>query len=269
MTKRNSKNSFKMTFKRWGTLAPQAHYREDDFYKYHDSPVKMGIYAFPDRFAWYPGVGGPSICNGRKYYVRDENGKKIMMTSKEYCALETRERHGRDIIVSPKYLRGIDMDNLYHVGDDDDEKPGPIVIWINRLRTFNYGGNIWHHLEFTNNWHHWVKTDDGVKELIKWAYICKESSEDLERELNEIITAAKGKENYYDSQDTHVKIKRLVKPEEIIRRSGSWILTDMRTYKRALENQIKINLNTGNAATKLGGAEFDLYEYEIKQPDEE
>lgn len=237
MTKRNSKNSFKMTFKRWGTLAPQAHYREDDFYKYHDSPVKMGIYAFPDRFAWYPGVGGPSICNGRKYYVRDENGKKIMMTSKEYCALETRERHGRDIIVSPKYLRGIDMDNLYHVGDDDDddEKPGPIVIWINRLRTFNYGGNIWHHLEFTNNWHHWVKTDDGVKELIKWAYICKESSEDLERELNEIITAAKGKENYYDSQDTHVKIKRLVKPEEIIRRSGSWILTDMRTYKRALE----------------------------------
>ena len=79
MTKRNSKNSFKMTFKRWGTLAPQAHYRGDDFYKYHDSPVKMGIYAFPDRFAWYPGVGGPSICNGRKYYVRDENGKKIMI----------------------------------------------------------------------------------------------------------------------------------------------------------------------------------------------
>ena len=237
MTKRNSKNSFKMTFKRWGTLAPQAHYREDDFYKYHDSPVKMGIYAFPDRFAWYPGVGGPSICNGRKYYVRDENGKKIMMTSKEYCALETRERHGRDIIVSPKYLRGIDMDNLYHVGDDDDddEKPSPIVIWINRLRTFNYGGNIWHHLEFTNNWHHWVKTDDGVKELIKATYRWYESGEDLERELNEIITAAKGKENYYDRQDTHVKIKRLVKPEEIIRRSGSWILTDMRTYKRALE----------------------------------
>lgn len=223
-----------MTFKRWGTLAPQAHYREDDFYKYHDSPVKMGIYAFPDRFAWYPGVGGPSICNGRKYYVRDENGKKVMMTYKEYCDLETRERHGRDIIVSPKYLRGIDYDNLYLAGDDG-KKPGPVVIWINRLRTFNYGGNIWHHLEFTNNWHHWVKTDDGVKELIKWAYICKESGEDLERELNEIITAAKGKENYYDRQDTHVKIKRLVKPEEIIRRSGSWILTDMRTYKRALE----------------------------------
>ena len=234
MTKRNSKNSFKMTFKRWGTLAPQAHYREDDFYKYHDSPVKTGIYAFPDRFAWYPGVGGPSICNGREYYVRDENGKKVMMTYKEYCDIETRERHGRDIIVSPKYMRGIDMDNLYLAGDDG-KKPGPVVIWINRLRTFNYGGNIWHHLEFTNNWYHWVKTDDGVKELIKWAYIMKESSEDLERELNEIITAAKGKENYYDRQDTHAKIKRLVKPEEIIRRSGSWILTDMRTYKRALE----------------------------------
>ena len=31
------------------------------------------------------------------------------------------------------------------------------------------------------------------------------------------------------------KIKRLVKTEDIIRRSGSWILTDMRTYKKALE----------------------------------
>lgn len=238
MTKRNSKNSFKMTFKRWGTLAPQAHYRGDDFYKYHDSPVKMGIYAFPDRFAWYPGVGGPSICNGRKYYVRDENGKKIMMTSKEYCALETRERHGRDIIVSPKYLRGIDMDNLYHVGDDDDEKPGPIVIWINRLRTFNYGGNIWHHLEFTNNWYCWLRTDDGIKEAMQWAYHSKEFDEDydLDGALNSIMTGHFGEEYGFAFSDIHEKkYKRLVKTEDIIRRSGSWILTDMRTYKRALE----------------------------------
>ena len=76
MTKRNSKNSFKMTFKRWGTLAPQAHYREDDFYKYHDSPVKMGIYAFPDRFAWYPEYlqWQKVLCQGRK---RKENHDDI------------------------------------------------------------------------------------------------------------------------------------------------------------------------------------------------
>ena len=68
--KRNTKNSFKMTFKRWGTLAPQEHHREHDFYEYNDTPVKMGIFAFPEKLASHDGVSGPCVSNGRKPYVK-------------------------------------------------------------------------------------------------------------------------------------------------------------------------------------------------------
>ena len=193
-----------MTFKRWGTLAPQEHHRKHDFNTYHGAPMKMGIYAFPEKFANYDDVSAPCLSNGTLYYLRDENGKKVMMTYEEYCALETKERNGRHLVVSPKYLRGIDIDYICLGGDN--EKPSAITTWSDRLRTFSYGGNIWHHLEFTNNWLHWIRTDDGIKETMLSDY------SNLDR-----------------------KVKRLVKTEDIIRRSGSWILTDMRTYKKALE----------------------------------
>ena len=35
MNKRNQKNSYKMKFKRWGTLAPQEHNRHQDFFYNH------------------------------------------------------------------------------------------------------------------------------------------------------------------------------------------------------------------------------------------
>jgi hypothetical protein len=149
-------------------------------------------------------------------------------------------------------LRGNYIDNLHlqceycHCDDNenyeeayaawlDDEKRYPIIKETERLRTFSYGGNIWHHLEFTNNWDHWIRTDDGIKETLQHAYEKKEIYEDydLEGALNRIIAGQYG-EIYYDYEADR-KIKRLVKPEDIIRRSGSWILTDMRTYKKALE----------------------------------
>ena len=234
MSKNNQKNSNKMTFKRWGTLVPQEHHREYDFYTYHDAPVKMGIYAFPKKFASYDDVNAPCLSNGTLYYLRDENGNKVMMTYEEYCALETKKRNGRHLIVSPNYLRGIDIDCVCLGGDN--EKPSAITTWTDRPRTFNYGGNIWHHLEFTNNWHHWIKTDDGIKELIQEAYDRKENDEnyDLEGALNSIITGCYGKE-YGLGYALDKKVKRLVKKDDIIRRSGSWILTDMRTYKKALK----------------------------------
>ena len=89
----------------------------------------------------------------------------------------------------------------------------PIMKETNRLGTFSYGGNIWHHLEFTNNWYYWKRTDDGIKESMLYGDV-------------------------YDKLDR--KVKRLVKTEDIIRRSGSWILTDMRTYKKALEKTVNV-----------------------------
>ena len=235
MSKRKPKKSTKMIFKRWGTLAPQEHYRENDFYAYHDTPVTMGIFAFPEKFASRRDVSGPCLSNGREYYIRDENGKKVMMTYEEYCALETKEKYGRHLIVSPKYLRGIDIDHVCLGGDHGE--PSAITTWTDRLRTFSYGGNIWHHLEFTNNWNHWIRTDDGIKEAMQRAYFKKEIDEnyDLEGALNNIISGNYVEEYSYDESGHYIKNKRLVNPEEIICRSGSWILTNMRTYKRALE----------------------------------
>ena len=37
-----------------------------------------------------------------------------------------------------------------------------------------------------------------------------------------------------------MKFKRLVRPEDVIRRSGSWILTDMRVYEQALNKATHI-----------------------------
>ena len=193
--------------------------------------MKMGIFAFPEKFASRWDIGAACFSNGRSYYLRDENGKKVMMTYEEYCALETKEKYGRHLVVSPKYLRGIDIDKIC-LGEEG------ITTWTDRLRTFSYGGNIWHHLEFTNNWYHWLRTDDGIKEEIQWAYYKKEVDEDfdLDGALNSIMTGHFGQEYGYAYSDIYdKKCKRLVKTEDIIRRNGSWILTDMRTYKKALE----------------------------------
>ena len=59
-----------MTFKRWGTLVPQEHHREHDFYEYHDTPVKMGIFAFPEKFASYDDVSAPCLSNGTMQFAR-------------------------------------------------------------------------------------------------------------------------------------------------------------------------------------------------------
>ena len=222
-----------MKFKRWGTLAPQEHNRNQDFFSYHDAPVKMGIFAFPEKFASRNDISGSCFSNGRLHYLRDENGKKVVMTYEEYCALETKEKNGRLLVVSPKYLRGIDIDKIC-LGKEDEG----ITTWTDRLRTFSYGGNIWHHLEFTNNWYHWIRTDDGKKEAMQWAYERKEFEEDfgLEGALNSIMTGHFGEEYGFDFSDIlEKKYTRLVKTEDIICRSGSWILTNMRTYKKALE----------------------------------
>lgn len=40
--------------------------------------------------------------------------------------------------------------------------------------------------------------------------------------------------------EPEMKFKRLVKPEDIISRSGSWILTSMRTYEKALKKAMHI-----------------------------
>ena len=80
--------------------------------------VFTGIYAFPEKFASYKDVSGQCLSNGRKQYVKDENGKKVMMSKKEFHALEKTQRtrgpwDDYSVIVSPKYLCGMYTEDLY------------------------------------------------------------------------------------------------------------------------------------------------------------
>lgn len=68
-----------------------------------------------------------------------------------------------------------DYDNEYEV-----EKP----------RTFNHKGNIWHHLEFSNPFDYWYRTPDGIKKTIRIVLerieIYEYGDLDLEKALNYI-----------------------------------------------------------------------------------
>ena len=280
-----------MKFKRWGTLVPQKHFRENDFCDLYDAPVELGIYAFPAKYAsWDNAYGFGCISNGRYEYVKDKDGKRVMMTQKELDAIVTKERGQRGvenykIVVAPDYLRGMYYESLFlkkserdapydhnnrnkkenkevfeynenegleEVGDDnedegleEDDKPYPLMKCVGKLRTFNYEGNIWHHLEFTNAYEYWRRSPDGVKKDKQYILEHKNEFKDWKKA--------------YESAEEfpEMKFKRLVRPEYIIRRSGSWILTDMRTYQKALEKAMHIAKYDMLAVCKKSGD----YEY--------
>ena len=101
-----------MKFKRWGSLAPQKHtFDETDF---HCAPVKNGIYAFPVGYADMDYVYGYAcIRNGRYKYVKDKDGKKVMMSQNEWDAIKNKMRDSHHSIVAfPDFLRGMDYHSL-------------------------------------------------------------------------------------------------------------------------------------------------------------
>ena len=110
--------------------------------------------------------------------------------------------------------------------DKEDEKGEkyPLMKENNHPRIFNYEGNIWHHLETTEAYEHWRRSPDGTK--------CFEGPPDSE-----------------------MKFKCLVKPEEIICKSGSWILTSMRTYEKALKKAMHIAKFNAFLKSKKDGVE--------------
>lgn len=276
-----------MKFKRWGTLAPQKHFHKNDFFDYHEAPVELGIYAFPEKYAsWDDAFGYQCISNGRIEYVKDKNGKKVMMTQWEFDSIETKQRKkGRweeyNVVVSPDFLRGmyteflflkknerdapyvwnkkmIEEDIVSEVDDtsNEDEKSYPLMRKVNKLKTFNFEGNVWHHLETSNPYDYWCKTLDGMKSTIQ--FILDNINNYKGFDLGEALMCIElgrfadiGERYGVYVPDPNMKFKRLVRPEDIIRRSGSWILTNIRTYQKALEKAIHI-------------AKYDAFRYREK-----
>lgn len=105
-----------MKFKRFGSLVPQRHYpKHDDFKNFHEAPVEKGIYAFPAHYADFDfAFGYGCISNGRMEYVKDKDGKRIMMTQEEFDAIEVKVKDvDHRIVVAPDCLRGLNKESLW------------------------------------------------------------------------------------------------------------------------------------------------------------
>lgn len=100
----------------------------------------------------------------------------------------------------------------------------------NRPRIFNHDGNIWHHLETTEAHERWCRTPNGINYVMRRLEIEFEPNPDI-------------------------KIILLVKPEDIIRKSGSRILTSMHTYEKALKKAMNIAKFNAFLKSKKDGVE--------------
>lgn len=255
-----------MEFRRWGSLTPQKHKFIDGYF--HSPPVEYGFYAFPLGIIERGLLGGyGTIHNGRCRYVRDAEDNRIMMTYSEFdslfYALEfsedgkiTKTPVGLECMAGYEYddfalssgggsivFRDSDRFNFWGVAKGekfDASKKYPLVCKNKKPTKFEYNGNIWHHLEL-----------------------------------------AYPSECYcpHDWEGKRKKYKHLVRPEDIIRKSGCWILTDMKTYKKAYIQAVHIYKydgymrqkrdNAGNAAMiegRFGGVpnnQYDWDEFEV------
>lgn len=94
---------------------PQRHYpRYDDLTGFHEAPVEKGFYAFPAHYADTDIVYGfCRISNGRMEYVKDKDGRRIMMTQEEFDAIKVKEvSEWCNIVISPIFLKGLNHESL-------------------------------------------------------------------------------------------------------------------------------------------------------------
>lgn len=172
-----------MEFIRYGNLTPQYHEipADPDDRSFHTPPVEYGIYAFPKGFIetfLIGGTGSGSTQNGRRRYMRDASGNKMMMTCAEFTDYQAKHKK----IAKRLALADKDGKHIYAEYAEEDDENKYFLMIENEPTRFKYNGLIWHHLYI----------DDGVDKYAK----------------------------YY------------------IRREDTWVLTDMKTYKKCLDRAV-------------------------------
>jgi hypothetical protein len=146
-------------FKRWGNLIPQ--YHKEYGTGFHSAPVEWGIYAFPHGFVesfLLGGVGSGNIVNGRRKFLKDENGKKLKIRQVDlfYEWFDEKNQYHKEWRGKYKKLfKGIDPYDVSRFCLDEDTQTlgwemGKSYVessWVieNEPRTFKYSGNIWCH----------------------------------------------------------------------------------------------------------------------------
>lgn len=194
-----------MKFLRYGSLVPQKH--TPDAESYHSAPVKYGIYAFPKGFFdsyLLTGMGCGSIENGRFSYLKDDSNKKIKVKLDDLF----------ELIIDNKF--GIE-ERYYHT----NSLKFPYNKLLRGLRC--YALMDAEAKEIHNNFGYIFKSD------AEYFYILKEN-EPRRFDYNGNIW------HHLESFNS----KKIVEPIDIIAKSGSWVLTDMKTYEKALNKYISL-----------------------------
>lgn len=139
----------KMKFVRFGGLSPvkQTHYDTSDEKSFHNPPRRRGLYAFPypyiERFL-LGATDDPSNISHKTQWLRDENGNKIKYED-FYGDYDPKTDK---TTINPKYVKllkklGIKQNDIW--ASTGSDKVSYITV-MKRPRTFEYDGEIWHHL---------------------------------------------------------------------------------------------------------------------------
>ena len=139
----------KMKFIRFGGLSPvkQDHYTTGEDKGFHNPPRKRGIYAFP-----YPYVekfllgatNDPANISHKTQWLKDEEGNKIK--SNDFYGDYDPKTDKMTIL--PKYIKllkklGIKQNDIWSTKGNDEVS---YITVMKKPRTFEYDGEIWHHL---------------------------------------------------------------------------------------------------------------------------
>ena len=198
-----------MDFIRWGAMSPQKHEEaklpeNSEKRCFHTAPAVWGIYAFPRGFVygWLLGMSGPHLREtNRVRWVKDEKGHKVR--EKDIYGIENEDKRKQKII-QLSHLNHMGRNGGWSVARNESfkAKDYSCYYWDGPANKFKYGGDIWHHLEFF----HYQYND------AKYGY-------------------------WPDPDECPVVYKkiRIVPRQDIIERSGSWIKTSIRDYRKALK----------------------------------
>ncbi len=202
-----------MKFVRYGSLVPQYHKipEDEELRSFHTAPVEYGFYAFPRGFEetfLLGGVGYGSLQNGRRRKLYDANKKPF----------------------------------IGHIFDFKEEVKETEYCYL--------------HWEWKSEWKDWFKKhkiklkDVSLEEKHTHNSEDKTDNTDIKDCLFYLVVENPPKvfdyngniwshiDSYYMGKHKHEKEKAIIKPKDILARSGSWVLTSIKTYQNALKTYI-------------------------------
>lgn len=200
-----------MDFIRWGAMSPQKHEeaklpydsKKRDFYT---APTVWGIYAFPKGFVygWLLGMPESDLRkNNRFRWFKDAAGNIVRENDiTEHIYDDNNRLYSENKFKMIKRLNKVPKISNWDLERDDNgyAKDNARLYWDGQTNRFKYGGEIWHHLE-----------------LFQYEYC------DIKYHFPDKIYPIYSKKN------------RIVPLPNIIARSGSWVKTSIRDYRKALK----------------------------------